>query len=305
MDKCIFCEIVKGNAPSMKVYEDEFTLAFMDIAKDVDGHILVIPKEHCENILDCTYEALSKTMDTVKKVSNHLTNECGYDGVDILNANGSAAGQTVPHFHMHIIPRKHNDGLGGAGEWPKFPGAKHEIETIHKKVMMLKLIRPTLEMKQAALKFKQEFFDNGETVINGSEMLDNTESYEEWLVSVTDNQSADTVNPNWVVTDTFFSVDGNGKIVGIIDLRHTLNDFLKDFGNSGYSVRPSERKKGYATKMLAMIKQVAKEAGLIRLQLSVEKDNEPSIKTIVNNGGVYERSFEFQGELADVYMVEL
>ena len=170
---------------------------------------------------------------------------------------------------------------------------------------MLKLVRPTLEMKQTALEFKKEFFDNGEKVINGSEMLDNMDNYEEWLASVTNNQFTETVNPDWVVTDTFFAVDGNEKIVGIIDLRHTLNDFLKDFGNSGYSVRPSERKKGYATKMLAMIKRVAKEAGLIRLQLSVERDNEPSVKTIIHNGGVYERSFEFEGEMADVYMLEL
>lgn len=170
---------------------------------------------------------------------------------------------------------------------------------------MIKLVRPTIEMKQAALEFKQEFFDNGEKVINGSEMLDNMDSYEEWLTSITDNQSVDTVNPNWVVTDTFFTVDGNNRIVGIIDLRHTLNDFLKDFGNSGYSVRPSERRKGYATKMLAMIKDIAKEAGMTKLQLSVERNNEPSLKTIVKNGGVYKRSFEFQGEIADVYMVEL
>lgn len=305
MEKCIFCEIIKGNAPGMKVYEDEYTLAFMDIAKDVDGHMLVIPKEHCESMLDCSYEALEKTIDTVKKVSNHLTNECGYDGVDVLNANGKAAGQTVPHFHMHIIPRRFDDGLGEAGAWPIFPGAKCEIKDVHKRVLMLKLVRPTLEMKQAALDFKQEFFDNGERVINGSEMLDNMDNYEEWLSSVTDNRFGETVNPNWVVTDTFFAVDGNEKIVGIIDLRHTLNDFLKDFGNSGYSVRPSERKKGYATKMLAMIKQVAKEVGLNKLQLSVERDNSPSVKTIVNNGGVYERSFEFSGEMADVYMVEL
>ena len=289
----------------MKVYEDEFTLAFMDIAKDVDGHILVIPKKHCESMLDCSYDELNKTMETVKKVSNHLTDNCGYGGVNILNANGKAAGQTVPHFHMHIIPRRFDDGLGGAGAWPSFPGAKYDVKSMHKKVMMLKMVRPTLEMKQKALEFKQEFFDNGETVINGSEMLDNMDSYEEWLTSIKDNQSVDTVNPNWVVTDTFFTVDGNNRIVGIIDLRHTLNDFLKDFGNSGYSVRPSERRKGYATKMLAMIKGVAKEAGLSRLQMSVERDNESSIKTIVNNGGVYERSFEFQGELADVYMVEL
>lgn len=256
-------------------------------------------------MLDCSYDELNKTMETVKKISNHLTDNCGYEGVDILNANGKAAGQTVPHFHMHIIPRRFDDGLGGAGAWPSFPGAKYDVKSMHKKVMMLKMVRPTLEMKQEALEFKQEFFDNGETVINGSEMLDNMDSYEEWLTSIKDNQSVDTVNPNWVVTDTFFTVDGNNRIVGIIDLRHTLNDFLKDFGNSGYSVRPSERRKGYATKMLAMIKDVAKEAGLSRLQMSVERDNESSIKTIVNNGGVYERSFEFQGELADVYMVEL
>ena len=74
-------------------------------------------------------------------------------------------------------------------------------------------------------------------------MLDNMDSYEKWLESVTRNQFSDTVNPEWVVTDTFFAVDGNERIVGIIDLRHTLNEFLKDFGNSGYSVRPSERKK--------------------------------------------------------------
>lgn len=70
-------------------------------------------------------------------------------------------------------------------------------------------------------------------------------------------------------------------------------------------MRPSERKKGYATKMLAMIKNVAKEAGMTTLQLSVEKDNEASVRTIVKNGGVYERSFEFAGEMADVYMIEL
>ena len=137
MDKCIFCEIVKGNAPSMKVYEDDFTLAFMDIAKDVDGHILVIPKKHCESMLDCSYDELNKTMETVKKISNHLTDNCGYEGVDILNANGKAAGQTVPHFHMHIIPRRFDDGLGGAGAWTSFPGAKYEIEDMHKKVMLV------------------------------------------------------------------------------------------------------------------------------------------------------------------------
>ena len=171
--------------------------------------------------------------------------------------------------------------------------------------MKLTLVRPILEFKSKALDYRQEHFDNNEMVINGSELLDKTDSYEEWLKSVTDNTSPDTVNPNWVVTDTFFAVDENGNIIGIIDLRHTLNDFLKDFGNSGYSVRPSERRKGYATEMLRQILLIAKQAGLQEVYLSVERDNEPSVKTIIKNGGKYERSFEFEGEEADIYKIVL
>lgn len=169
--------------------------------------------------------------------------------------------------------------------------------------MNLKLVRPTLEMKEEALKYRQEHFDNNETIINGSELLDKTESYEVWLQSVTDNASPATVNPNWVVTDTFFAVDEKGEIVGIIDLRHALNEFLKDFGNCGYSVRPSKRCRGYATEMLRQVLEVAKKAGLKEVHLSVERSNAASVKTITKNGGVYERSFEFEGEMADVYSI--
>jgi predicted acetyltransferase len=170
---------------------------------------------------------------------------------------------------------------------------------------MIKLKRPVKEHENEALAFKQEFIDNGENTINGSELLDRMESYDEWLKSVTDNISEETVNPSWVVTDTYFAFDDNDRIVGIVDLRHELNDFLKDFGNSGYSVRPSERRKGYATQMLGLIVKRAEEIGLERLQLSVERTNEPSVKTIIKNNGKYERSFEFEGEEADVYIINL
>ena len=169
---------------------------------------------------------------------------------------------------------------------------------------MIKLERPIKENEAEALAFKKEFIDNGEQTINGSELLDQMDSYDEWLKSVSDNTSPETVNPSWVVTDTYFAFDEKNRLVGIIDLRHTLNDFLKDFGNSGYSVRPSERRKGYATEMLRLIIERAAEIGLGKLQLSVERTNEPSVKTILKNGGKYERSFTFQGEEADVYMIE-
>lgn len=172
--------------------------------------------------------------------------------------------------------------------------------------MDIKLVRPTLELKEKALDYRQEHFDSDELIINGSELLDKTDSYEEWLDSVTKNSKLETVNPNWVLTDTFFAIrESDNKVIGIIDLRHTLNDFLKDFGNSGYSVRPSERRKGYATEMLRQLKEYAKDCGMKELHLSVERDNIPSIKTIVRNGGVVERNFEYEGNIADVYLIEL
>lgn len=171
--------------------------------------------------------------------------------------------------------------------------------------MEIRFVRPTIELRDKTMGFRQEFFDNGEMIINGSELLDKTESYDDWLKAVTDNMSEETVSPDWVVTDTFFVLDETDRIIGIIDLRHTLNEFLKDFGNCGYSVRPSERRKGYATKMLRHILRIAKDAGLNVLYLSVERSNEPSIKTIRKNSGIYERSFEFEGEQADVYKILL
>ena len=133
MSDCIFCKIASGEIQGMRVYEDAETLAFMDLAKDVDGHVLVIPKKHCKNILDCDAETLSAVMNTVKKVSLHLTEKCGYDGVNLLNASDESAGQSMPHFHIHIIPRRKNDGIDA---WPSFAGAKEEIADVFQRIRL-------------------------------------------------------------------------------------------------------------------------------------------------------------------------
>ena len=133
MSDCIFCKIASGEIQGMCVYEDAETLAFMDLAKDVDGHVLVIPKKHCKNILDCDAETLSAVMNTVQKVSLHLTEKCGYDGVNLLNASDESAGQSMPHFHIHIIPRRKNDGIDA---WPAFTGAKEEIADVFERIRM-------------------------------------------------------------------------------------------------------------------------------------------------------------------------
>ena len=114
-ENCIFCKIIKGEIPSYKIYEDEYTYAFLDIASDAEGHTLVIPKKHCVNILDCDKETLTHVYASVQKIANHYVNNCGYDGVNTINANGKAAQQSVFHYHVHIIPRKDNDNIDA---WP-------------------------------------------------------------------------------------------------------------------------------------------------------------------------------------------
>ena len=135
MDDCIFCKIIEGEIPCMKIYEDEHTLSFLDIAKDVDGHLLVIPKKHVTNLLDADENTLHHLMDTVKKVAHHCVSDCGYEGVNMLNANHQCAGQSVFHLHIHLIPRKIGDALPS---FPKYSGAEHSLEEMHTRLTMLK-----------------------------------------------------------------------------------------------------------------------------------------------------------------------
>ena len=132
MDNCIFCKIIRGEIPSRKIYEDEHTLSFMDVAMDVDAHILAVPKVHVKNILDCDPDTLTHLMNTVKNISNQLVDKCGYDGVNLLNASDESAGQSVPHFHIHIIPRKKDDGIDA---WPAFNGAMRDAEQVYQEII--------------------------------------------------------------------------------------------------------------------------------------------------------------------------
>ena len=110
MTDCIFCKIIKGEIPCFKIYEDEKTLAFLDIANDHYGHTLVIPKNHTADIFSVSQEDLSSVMETVKKVSKHYIS-LGFDGVNLVNCSGKAAEQSVFHLHIHILPRKQGDNV--------------------------------------------------------------------------------------------------------------------------------------------------------------------------------------------------
>jgi len=101
----IFARILRGELPKVAVYEDEHTLAFMDIMPSTPGHTLVIPKEPCETIFDCSPEGAAAAIRTTRKVAAAVKKAFGVPGIMLVQLNGAAAGQSVPHLHFHILPR--------------------------------------------------------------------------------------------------------------------------------------------------------------------------------------------------------
>ena len=109
--KDIFCKIIDGEIPSTRVYEDDDVLAILDISQTTRGHTLVMPKQHYESLLSCPKEVLTKVMLVAQRIGQAEVSILGAKGVNYLANCGEAAGQTVPHFHVHVIPRY----VGGEG----------------------------------------------------------------------------------------------------------------------------------------------------------------------------------------------
>jgi len=128
---CIFCQIIANEIPAEKIYEDENILAFLDIHPNNFGHTLVLPKKHCENLFDADEKTLENLITIVKKISLAVKNAIGADGINIGINNGEAAGQMVPHLHIHVIPRFFADGLV---HWPSKEYGAGEMEKIGEKI---------------------------------------------------------------------------------------------------------------------------------------------------------------------------
>lgn len=173
---------------------------------------------------------------------------------------------------------------------------------------IIKLTPPLPKHREAAMELKDEFFDNGESVINGSALLDQME-YDAWLLNTRRNGSPHTVREDWVMASTFFAVRENDcRLIGTIDVRHHIqNDFLSKYGGHiGYSVRPSERRKGYGAKMLGLALSFAGRIGLKRIMLGCYSDNIASIKTIQKHGGfLCEKKPYIDGKSVDIYWITL
>ena len=108
---CIFCKITKGEIPSLMVYEDENSYAFLDIKPNNQGHTLLVPKKHARNIFDISHDTLCALMDPLKKISHAVKDAMGADGINIAMNNEPAANQIVFHAHFHIIPRFEGDNM--------------------------------------------------------------------------------------------------------------------------------------------------------------------------------------------------
>ena len=132
--ECIFCKIVAGEIPSIKVYEDERVIAFMDINPLGEGHLLIIPRKHADTVLDIDPEDLKAVALAAQKVAQGIKWGLGSPGLNLIQSNGRLAGQVVNHFHLHLIPRWPDDVMAKAMNWELTPGDPEQIEETAKKI---------------------------------------------------------------------------------------------------------------------------------------------------------------------------
>lgn len=118
---CLFCKILAGEVPSTKVDEDEHTIAFMDINPATRGHALVIPRNHSRDLMEVGPDDLAATFAAARRLAARIKQKLGADGVNLLNCCGSAAWQSVFHFHVHVIPRYANDPTRDSLKLPWIP----------------------------------------------------------------------------------------------------------------------------------------------------------------------------------------
>jgi histidine triad (HIT) family protein len=133
-DTCIFCKIANGEIPSKTVYEDDMFRAILDIDPVSKGHTLILPKKHYANLYELEEETASKVFVLAKKLAGQITKAVACDGIQVLQNNGEAAGQTVFHFHMHLIPGYEGE-LAGLTMHHKTDKPEYDLEEVKNKIL--------------------------------------------------------------------------------------------------------------------------------------------------------------------------
>lgn len=152
----------------------------------------------------------------------------------------------------------------------------------------LKLVIPNITHKEILMDYKEEFIRNKDSM-DGSAGLSTYKTFEEWYKAFNDNSNEKTVREGLVPATTYLALNESENLIGMIDIRHRLNDNLLNFGGHiGYSVRKSERRKGYATEMLKLALEKCIELNIQKILITCDKNNIASAKTIIANGGILE-----------------
>lgn len=132
-DNCIFCKIANGEIPSKTLFEDDEFRVILDLGPAAKGHALILPKDHCANLYELPEETASKVMLLAKKMAVQMTDKLKCDGFNLVQNNGEVAGQTVFHFHMHLIPRYKNDNQSIG--WKPGEPSQEELEEIRAQIV--------------------------------------------------------------------------------------------------------------------------------------------------------------------------
>lgn len=171
----------------------------------------------------------------------------------------------------------------------------------------LELVFPTPEYKNQVEEYLQEFFDNGEYEIAGDGGLDRIKDFDKWLEKVQNDLSEDSIEDNRIPATVYLTIrKSDNKIVGNVQIRHRLNkELLKYGGHIGDSIRPSERKKGYATEQIRLALQECKKLGIDNVLMDCDKTNIGSAKSIINNGGIFENEIYVNNEFVQRYWISL
>ncbi len=171
----------------------------------------------------------------------------------------------------------------------------------------LELVFPTLEYKNQIEEYLQEFFDNGEYEIAGDGGLDRIKNFDEWLSRVQNDLSEKNIEDNRVPATLYLTVrKSDNRVVGNLQIRHKLNEKLLQYGGHiGDSVRPSERRKGYATEQIRLALKKCKELGIDNVLMDCDKTNIGSAKSIINNGGILENEVDIDNKIVQRYWISL
>lgn len=132
-DNCIFCKIANGDIPSKAIYEDASFKVILDLGPATRGHALILPKDHAKNLFELPDDTAKQVLVLAKKLGNQMVEKLNADGLNIIQNNGEAAGQTVNHFHLHLIPRYENDGQHIL--WEPKEVSQEELEEIQNTIL--------------------------------------------------------------------------------------------------------------------------------------------------------------------------